>query len=89
MKNKSLLIFVFIFPLGILSSCSDFRKAVGKEKVIPDEFSVVSTPSLLTPPGYNIDPQTIKSNDLKVDKNDFQLSKEIEIKENKEYNKTL
>ena len=76
MKNKLLIIFIFILPLGMLSSCSDFRKAVGKEKVIPDEFSVVSTPSLIIPPGYTIDPQTIKSNDLKGDNNDFQLSEE-------------
>ena len=86
MKNKLLLIFVFILPLAMLSSCSDFRKAVGKEKVIPDEFSVVSTPSLLVPPGYKIDPQTIKRNDLNATNNDFKLSKEIEIKENKEAN---
>tara|TARA_B100000989_G_C19277940_1_gene359015 strand:- start:77 stop:595 length:519 start_codon:yes stop_codon:yes gene_type:complete len=84
MKNKSLIIFVFILTLGMLSSCSDFRKAVGKEKVIPDEFSVVLTPSLLIPPGYKIDPQAIKNNSLTEDKNEFQLSKEIEIKENKE-----
>ena len=65
MKNKFLLIFVFLMPLGMLSSCSDFRKAVGKEKVIPDEFSVAVTPSLLIPPGYKIDPQAFKSNDLR------------------------
>ena len=86
MKNKLLKIFVFILPLGMLSSCSDFRKAVGKEKVIPDEFSVALTPSLLIPPGYKIDPQTIKNNDLNKDNNDFQLSEEIEIKERKEGN---
>ena len=86
MKNKLLIIFVFILSLGMLSSCSDFRKAVGKEKVIPDEFSVVSTPSLLIPPGYKIDPKTIKSNELKEDNNDFQLSEEMDIKENKEGN---
>ena len=37
MKNKFLPIFVSLIPLGILSSCSDFRKAVGTEKIIPDE----------------------------------------------------
>ena len=48
MKNKFFTIFVFLIPLGMsLSSCSDFRKAVGKEKVIPDEFSVAMTPSLI------------------------------------------
>ena len=44
-----------------LSSCSDFRKAVGKEKVIPDEFSVALTPSLIVPPGYKIDPEVFKN----------------------------
>ena len=44
MKNKFVKIFVFLLPLGMLSNCSDFRKAVGKEKVIPDEFSVAVTP---------------------------------------------
>ena len=86
MKNKLILIFVFVTSLGMLSSCSDFRKAVGKEKVIPDEFSVVMTPSLVIPPGYQIDPQSIKSNDLTKGNDKFQLSEEIEIKENKEAN---
>ena len=64
MKNKFFKIFVFLMPLWMsLSSCSDFRKAVGKEKVIPDEFSVAMTPSLIVPPGYNIDPDLFKNND--------------------------
>ena len=84
MKNKLLMIWVFSLTLAMLSSCSDFRKAVGKEKVIPDEFSVVLTPSLLIPPGYKIDPQAIRNNDLNRDNNEFRLSEEIEIKENKE-----
>ena len=65
-----------------LSSCSDFRKAVGKEKVIPDEFSVALTPSLIVPPGYKIDPEIFKNNDLEETKNDFNLNNEINI-ENK------
>ena len=84
MKNKLLIIFVFSLTLTMLSSCSDFRKAVGKEKVIPDEFSVVLTPSLLVPPGYQIDPKTIKNKSFTRDNNEFQLSEEIEIKENKD-----
>ena len=69
MKNKLLRIFTFLLPLIIsLSSCSDFRKAVGKEKVIPDEFSLVMTPSIIIPPGFKIDPEIIqnsKSNEIK------------------------
>ena len=84
MKIKFLKILVFLFPLGMLSSCSDFRKAVGKEKVIPDEFSVAITPSLLIPPGYKIDPQALKNNNSDITKNDFNLTEEIEIKDKKE-----
>ena len=84
MKNKFLLIFVFLIPMGILSSCSDFRKAVGKEVVIPDEFSVAVTPSLLIPPGYEIDPQVFKNNDLDKTNDNFNLNEEIDIKDNKD-----
>ena len=86
MKIKYLLIFVFLIPLGMLSSCSDFRKAVGKEVVVPDEFSVAVTPSLLIPPGYEIDPQILKNN-VSVGNNDnFSLNQEINIRETKEIN---
>ena len=64
-----------------ITSCSDFRKAVGKEKVIPDEFSVAITPSLVVPPGYNIDPEKLlNNNSAQFDKN-FNLGKKIEIEE--------
>ena len=86
MKNKFLLIFVSLISLGILSSCSDFRKAVGKEKIIPDEFSVAVTPSLLIPPGYNIDPKSLKNIDLEKTDNYFNLNQEIDIKDKKEAN---
>ena len=84
MKIKFLLIFVFFIPTGMLSSCSDFRKAVGKEVVIPDEFSVAVTPSLLIPPGYEIDPQVFKNNDLDKTNDNFNLNEEIDIKDNKD-----
>ncbi|GIS10054.1 MAG: hypothetical protein CM15mP114_08360 [Alphaproteobacteria bacterium] len=86
MKIKFLLIFVFLIPLGMLSSCSDFRKAVGKEIVVPDEFSVAVTPSLLIPPGYKIDPQSLKNNDLEKTNDNFNLNEEIDIKDKKEAN---
>ncbi len=80
MKNKFFNIFVFFLPLIIsLSSCSDFRKAVGKEKVIPDEYSVVLTPSLMVPPGYKIDPEVLKNNSLMDPKNNFNLKEKIKI----------
>ena len=86
MKNNFLLIFIFFIHLGMLSSCSDFRKAVGQEKVIPDEFSVAVTPSLIIPPGYLIDPNVLKNNDLDEKNSNFSLVEEIDIKDKKEAN---
>ena len=83
MKIKFILIFVFLITTGMLSICSDFRKAVGKEVVIPDEFSVAVTPSLLIPPGYEIDPQVFKNNDLDKTGDNFNLNEEINIKDKK------
>ena len=80
MKSKFLKISICILPLTIsISSCSDFRKAVGKEKAIPDEYSVITTPSLLVPPGYNIDPEVFKNKNLLEPKKDFSLSDKIMI----------
>ena len=86
MKNNFLLIFIFLIHLGMLSSCSDFRKAVGQEKVIPDEFSVAVTPSLIIPPGYDIDPKVLKNNDLEKTNDNFNLNEEINIKDKKDAN---
>ena len=84
MKIKFFLIIVFLTSLGFLSSCSDFRKAVGQEVVIPDEFSVAVTPTLLIPPGYEIDPKVLKNNDMNKTNDNFDLKEEIDIKDNKE-----
>ncbi len=87
MKNKLFKIFVFLTPLiSLLTSCSDFRKAVGKEKVIPDEFSVASTPSLIIPPGYKIDPNALLNANKKENNDNFNLSEEIQINNNNEVN---
>ena len=80
MKSKFFKISIYFLPLIIsISSCSDFRKAVGKEKVIPDEFSVASTPSLLVPPGSNIDTDVLRNRSLIDTSKDFSLSKKIII----------
>ena len=80
MKSKFFKISICFLPLIIsISSCSDFRKAVGKEKVIPDEFSVSTTPSLLVPPGYNIDPEVFKNKKFNRETKDFSLSEKIII----------
>ena len=82
MKNSLPIFFILFLPIILsVSSCSDFRKAVGKEKVIPDEFSVATTPSLVVPPGYKIDPEKIKN----ISKNNIAsnvLSKKLNIKTN-------
>jgi hypothetical protein len=79
MKSKFFKMSFYFLPLIMsISSCSDFRKAVGKEKVIPDEFLVLTTPSLLVPPGYNIDPEVFKNKNVLGNK-DFNLSEKIEI----------
>ena len=80
MKSKFLKISMCFLPLAIsLSSCSDFRQAVGKEKVIPDEYSVMTLPSLLVHPGYNIDPEVFKNKNSIEPKNDFSLDEKIII----------
>ena len=80
MKNKFFIMFFSVLPFLVLSSCSDFRKAVGKEKVIPDEFSIAVTPSLLIPPGYKIDPETLKKNNSIEAEKDFILIDKIAVK---------
>ena len=79
MKNDVFKTIVFLLPfLFPLSSCSDFRKAVGKEKVIPDEFSGAVTPSIIIPPGYNIDAKVLKGNNINT-KTDVKSIKDLNI----------
>jgi hypothetical protein len=40
----------------MLGGCTDFRRAVGMEKAIPDEFAVVSRAPLAIPPDYSLRP---------------------------------
>ena len=56
MKNKLAKIFIILLPTVLsVSSCTDLRVALGKEKSVPDEFSIGLTPSLVVPPGYGIE----------------------------------
>jgi hypothetical protein len=43
-------------PLG---GCDSFNRAIGKEKVVPDEFAVVSRAPLAIPPDYSLRPPRI------------------------------
>ena len=40
----------------MLGGCTDFRRALGLEKSIPDEFAVVSRAPLAIPPDYSLRP---------------------------------
>ena len=87
MKNNLPKIFILLLPIMLsISSCSDFRQATGKEKVIPDEYLTVLTPSLQVPPGYKIDPELIMNNNqVNLDQNK-NLSNRLNVKNNKENN---
>jgi hypothetical protein len=40
----------------LLGGCDDFYRAIGKEKVVPDEFAVVSRAPLAIPPDFALRP---------------------------------
>ena len=54
---------LLILLLIINSGCTDLRQAIGKEKYVPDEYSVMKTPSLIIPPGFGIDADSFKTAD--------------------------
>jgi hypothetical protein len=43
----------------VLGGCDSFNRAIGKTRVIPDEFAVVSNTPLAIPPDYNLRPPRI------------------------------
>ena len=50
---RKLSVFILLISFSFLNSgCSDFRQALGKEKFIPNEYSFLSTPTLLMPPEF-------------------------------------
>ena len=51
LKKLSILALLIFFSF-LNSGCSDFRQAVGKEKFIPNEYSFLSTPTLIMPPEF-------------------------------------
>ena len=84
MKNKLAKIFIILLPTVLsVSSCTDLRVALGKEKAVPDEFSIGLTPSLVVPPGYGIDPEMIISNKKNNINQNISLNKTLNIKDQK------
>ena len=83
MKNNLPKIFILLLPIMLsISSCSDFRKAIGKEKLIPDEYLTVITPSLVAPPGYRIKPELTTNNNLVNSDQNTNLSDRLNVKNN-------
>ena len=61
LRKFSILVLTTIFCF-LNSGCSDFRQAVGKEKFIPNEYSFLSTPSLIMPPEFGSNKENIIEN---------------------------
>ena len=53
LRKFSILLLIIFFSF-LNSGCSDFRQAIGKEKFIPNEYSFLSTPTLIMPPEFGI-----------------------------------
>jgi hypothetical protein len=55
--------FALVAALGVatlpLAGCDSFNRAVGKTRVIPDEFQVVSNAPLAIPPDYSLRPPRV------------------------------
>ena len=55
--------FVLVAALGVaalpLAGCDSFNRAIGKTRVIPDEFEVVSNAPLAIPPDYALRPPRV------------------------------
>jgi hypothetical protein len=48
-----------LLAAAALGGCDDFMRAIGKEKVVPDEFAVVSRAPLAVPPDFSLRPPRI------------------------------
>ncbi|HUK61053.1 MAG TPA: DUF3035 domain-containing protein [Stellaceae bacterium] len=53
------LIICALLAVTAVSGCDSFNRAIGREKVIPDEFAVVSRAPLAVPPDYSLRPPRI------------------------------
>ena len=59
MKNKILIIYLFLFIL--LSGCETVKKGLGMEKDKPNEFLIEKRDPLILPPDYKILPPDSKN----------------------------
>jgi hypothetical protein len=58
-RPTSLLIPAFVLAALPLAGCDSFNRALGRTRVIPDEFQVVSNAPLAIPPDYALRPPRI------------------------------
>ncbi len=59
MSFRVSLILSLLLAVAALGGCDSFNRAIGREKVIPDEFAVVSRAPLAVPPDYSLRPPRI------------------------------
>jgi len=48
-----------VLAAASLGGCQDFNRAIGREKVVPDEFAVVSRAPLAIPPDFSLRPPRV------------------------------
>ncbi len=58
--------FILVLFLYLLSGCADFKKGLGFEKDVPDEFLIKKIDPIEKPPNYDLLPPDSKSNENKV-----------------------
>ena len=71
-KNKTVFL-LLVFNIIFLNSCSSFKKGMGIEKDIPNEFLIEKKDSLVLPPDYKILPPDTKNTQLEKKKSDSSL----------------
>jgi len=57
--NRSLILVALAVAAAALGGCDSFMRAIGKEKVVPDEFAVVSRAPLAVPPDFSLRPPRV------------------------------
>jgi Protein of unknown function (DUF3035) len=56
MKTAALMTLAALLAASAVTGCASVRRAVGSEKIAPDEFRVVSKAPLVVPPEFNLRP---------------------------------
>ena len=81
--KKLVILFVLIFSL---SGCSNFRKAIGSEKLELDEFSTVTQKRLVIPKDFDLS-KKIVSDDINLSQSQTEMLNYFGVKSRKEIDK--